>query len=179
MVSQLTWLRGLRSLIDEYRAELEFTETGIASTNTSATDHISHTKNFLLALADESLVLAFIVRAKLPLFIFQLDELLKLGVSSIVGDLLMKRQERDGRIKSFARLGCEADHLEAGGVDLFRELINGNVGGGANENLARIHLRQMIHDRCRGNRLSCTRRSLDKAKRFLQHTFHRIHLGMV
>jgi hypothetical protein len=64
-----------------------------------------------------------------------------------VRDLLVKRKERDGGIESFARLGSETNDFETCHVDLFTELIHGDVGWRADEHLAWVHLGQVVNDR--------------------------------
>ena len=100
-------------------------------------------------------------------------------MSGTVCDLLMQCQERDARIQSFTGFGSEADNLQTRGMDLLRQLIDGNVRGCADEHLTRVHLCQMVHDRCRSDCLAGSRGALDKAEWFLEDALHRIHLRMV
>jgi hypothetical protein len=58
-----------------------------------------------------------------------------------VRDLLMERQKRDRRIEGFAGFSSESDDFESRRVDLLRELVDSDVGGCADEDLAWVHLR--------------------------------------
>ena len=59
---------------------------------------------------------------------------------------------------------------------LLRELVDGDVGWGADEDLPAGLLGQVVDDGGRGDRLARAGRSLDQAQRALQHRLHRVHL---
>ena len=145
-VAKHTWLGSLGRLIDKDGSELELAQSWITSTNTCTTNHICRTQDLLLALPDEGLIFALIVRAQLPLFVLQLNKLLKLNMSGAICDLLVQSQERNARIQSLTGFSCKTDNLQACGMYLLRQLIHGNVGGCTNEHLTRVHLRQMVND---------------------------------
>lgn len=94
-------------------------------------------------------------------------------------NLLMQRKEADTRVEGLARFGSEADDLESGSVDLFRQLVDGDVRRRANEDLTGVHLGKMIDDRGGGHGLAGTRRTLDETKRLLQDALDRVHLRMI
>ena len=64
-------------------------------------------------------------------------------------------------------------------MDLLRQLVDGNIGWCADEDLAWVHFCEMIDDGGGGDGLSSTRRTLDQADWFLEDTLNRIHLRMV
>ena len=69
----------------------------VTTPNIRGADDIRGAQGFLLTLAlpNESLVLSLIVGAQLTLLVLEEDELLRLDISSIVGDLSMQDKERD------------------------------------------------------------------------------------
>lgn len=162
-----TWFRSLSGFVDQDRAEFDLRKTRVTGAHTRAADNISRIKYLLLALPNERLVLPFVVAAKLALFVLELNQLLKLDVRGVVGDLAVEREEGDGRVEGFAGFRSEANNLEAGSMDLLRELIHRDVRRSADEDLARIHLCEMIDDRRRGDGLSGTGRALDQTERLL------------
>ena len=175
----LTRFSSLCRLIYQNCLEFQFAEPGVSRADTSATDDLCCQQNLLLALPDEALIFPLIVGAQLSLFILKLDEFLEFDVRGVVCDLVMKRQKRDGRIERLTRLGCEAHNFEPRSVDLFSELIDGDVRRRADEDLARIHLGEVINNRSRSNGFASARRSLDQADRLLKDALDSIHLGVV
>lgn len=91
----------------------------------------------------------------------------------------MKRQERDRGIERLTRLGCKPHDFEPSGVDLFSELINSDVRRCAYEDLAWVHLGEVVNYRSRSNGLASARRSLDQADRLLKDALDSIHLRVV
>jgi len=55
----------------------------------------------------------------------------------------MQRQEANRRLDILARLGGEADNLQAGTVDALAKLVNSNVRGRTDKNLATIDFGKM------------------------------------
>lgn len=179
MEDRLTWLGSLSSLINQYSPEPQLAQPRVTRSDASTADHVRGGQDFLLALPDQGLVFSLIIAAQLSLFVLELDQLLQLNVHSAVGNLLMQGEETDAAIESFSGFGGETDDLQSGGVDLFRQLVDGDVRRCADKNLARVHLGQMIDDRGRGDGLASTRRTLNETKRLLQHALDRIHLRVV
>lgn len=142
----LTWFCSLRGFVDQNSPELELAQPRIARSYASAADNVCSAENLLLALPDQRLILPLIVATQFPLFVFQHDELLQLYVGGTVRYLLMESQVRDTRIQSLPRFGSQTDHLQTGSVNLLCELIDGNVGRRANENLARVHFCEVVND---------------------------------
>ncbi len=64
-------------------------------------------------------------------------------------------------------------------MNLFRELVNSNVAGCANEHRALTQLHQMVHDGGRRDCLSSARRSLDEAEGSLESGLDGIHLRVI
>lgn len=150
----------MRSFVDEYRAKLELGQSRISASDTSAADDIRVPQDLALASPSQRLELALVATAQLALLVLELNEFLQLGVGIAVGDLGVEGEERDGGLERFARLGGDADDLESRGVDLLGELVDGDVGGGADEDLAGVHLGEVVDDRSRGDGLAGSRRSL-------------------
>ena len=113
------------------------------------------------------------------MLVLELNEFLQLDMRGVVCNLLVQSQKGDGRIEGLAGLGREPDDFETGRVDLLRELINGNIGRCAHEDLTRVHLREVIDDRGGSNGLACSGRSLDEAERLLEHALDCVHLRVV
>src|SRR6266404_6844711 len=174
-----TGFRSLCRFVNQDGLELQFAEPRVSGTDTSAADDLRCQQNLLLTLPDEGLIFPLIVRAQLSLFVLELDKFLEFDVRGVICDLVMKRQERDRRIERLARLGREAHNFETRGVDLFSELINGDIRRRADEDLARVHLGKMINSRSRSDSFASARGSLDQADGFLKNTLDSIHLGMV
>jgi hypothetical protein len=153
----------LGRLVDEDRPKLELGQPRISTSNTSAANDIGVVENLPLARPGQRLELPLIARAQLPLTLLELNELLQLGVRVRVGDLGVEGEVRDGRLERLARFGRHAHDLESRGVDLLGELVDGDVRGGADEDLAGVHLGEVIDDRGGGDCLSGTGRSLSSA----------------
>ncbi|KAA1469267.1 hypothetical protein DENSPDRAFT_595198 [Dentipellis sp. KUC8613] len=168
-----------RRFVNQDGPELQLAQPRITCTHTRAADDIRGAQNFLLALPNQSLVLPLIVRAQLPLLVLELDKLLQLDMRGIVRDLLMQRQERDGRVERLAGLRRQAHDLQAGCVDLLGKLVNSDVRWRTDEHLAGIHLGQMVYDGGRCHGLSGTGGTLDKTDRLLEDALDRIHLGVI
>lgn len=151
---------GLGRLVDQDGPKLELAQSRIASPDTGAADDVRGAENLLLARADEGLVLSLVVRAQLALLVLELDELLQLEVHGVIRDLLVERQEGDGGIQGLARLCGETDDFEARCVYLLGELIDGNVGRGTDEDLAGVHLGEVVDDGGRGDGLAGSGRAL-------------------
>eukprot|EP00906_Rhabdomonas_costata_P014529 RCo020884 len=64
-------------------------------------------------------------------------------------------------------------------MDLLRELVHGDVGGGCDEDLPLALFGQVVYYRGRGHRLSGARGPLDQAQGLLQHGLHRRDLAVV
>jgi hypothetical protein len=175
----LTRFSGLCGFVNQDGLEFQFAEPGVSRADTSATNDLCCQQNLLLALSDEALILPLIVRAQLSLLILKLDKLLEFDMRGVVCDLVMKRQKCDGRIERLTRLGCKPHDFEPRGVDLFSELINSDVRRRADEDLAWVHLGEVINNRSRSNGFASARRSLDQADRLLKDAFDSIHLGVV
>ena len=175
----LTRFCGLRGFVNQDGLEFQLAEPGVSRADTSAANNLCCQQNLLLALPNEALIFPLIVGAQLPLFVLKLNKLLEFDVGGVICDLVMKRQERDRRIERLARLGCEAYNFEPRGVHLFSELIHSNVRRSADEDLARVHLGEVINDRSRSNGFASARGSLDQADRLLKDTLDSIHLGVV
>jgi hypothetical protein len=77
-----------------------------------------------------------------------------------VGDLLVKGEEGDLAVERLSRLGGDSDDLEAGGVDLLGELVDGNIRRGADKDLAGVHLGEVVDDRGGGDGFSGSGRTL-------------------
>jgi hypothetical protein len=175
----LTRFSGLCGFVNQDGLEFQFAEPGVSRADTSAANDLRCQQNLLLALSDEALILPLIVRAQLSLLVLKLDKLLEFDVRGVVCDLVMKRQECDGRIERLTRLGRKPHDFEPRGVDLFSELINSDVRRRADEDLAWVHLGEVINNRSRSNGFASARRSLDQADRLLKDAFDSIHLGVV
>lgn len=146
----------LSRLVDQHRPKLELRQPRVTATNTSSANNVRIAQDLLLHRPCKRLELAFVRTRELALLLLELNELLQLGVGVGVGDLSMKGEEGDGGFESFAGLGGDADDLETGRVDLLGELVDGDVGGGGNEDLTGVHLREMVDDGGRGDGLSGT-----------------------
>jgi hypothetical protein len=143
----LTRFRSLGCLVDEDRPELELCQSGIARSDTRNADDVRGIENVPLAPPDERLVLSLVALTQFSLIVAQLNELLQFGMGIGIGDLIVQRQERDGRVECLAGFGSDTDDFESGLVDLLAQVIHGDVGWRADEDLARIHLGEVVDDR--------------------------------
>jgi hypothetical protein len=130
----------LSSLVDQHRPKLELGEPRITATNTSCADDVRIAQNLLLHRPRQRLELPLIRARQLSLLLFELNEFLELGMSVGVGDLGVEGEEGNRGFEGFAGFGGDTNDLEAGGVDLLGELVDGDVGRGGNEHLTRVHL---------------------------------------
>lgn len=169
----------MRSLVDQYRPKLQLAQPRVSRAHASATDHISSSKDLLFAVANQGLVLSLVGLTQLSLLVLELDKFLQLDMAGVVGNLAVEAEKRDGRVRFLAGFGGKANDLEAGEVDLLRELIDGDVGGGANEHLASVHLGEVIDDGSGSDRLSGPGGSLNKTDGFLQDALDGVHLRVV
>lgn len=64
-------------------------------------------------------------------------------------------------------------------MNLFAKMVNSYVGRRAYQNLARIHLGEVIYDRSRSHRFPSSWRALDETQRFLQYGLDGRHLRVV
>ena len=96
-----------------------------------------------------------------------------------VGDLLVQREEGHGRIQRLARLGAQSHDLQARGMYLLCQLVDGDVGRRADKDLPRVHFGKVVDDGRGSDRLSRPRRSLNEAKGLLENALDGIHLRMV
>lgn len=93
--------------------------------------------------------------------------------------LLVQREECDAGIEGFPRLGRQSNDFEASGVDLFRELVDSDIGRRTDEDLAGVHLCKVVDNRGGRHGLARTRGPLNEADRLLENAFDSIHLRMI
>jgi hypothetical protein len=145
-MGKLTWLRSLGCFIDQYRPKLELCQPRITASDTSSANDIGSIEDVTLRIPDEIPVPSLILRTQLALLGLELDEFLQITMRRCAGDLIVQRQEGNGRIERFTRLGCQSDDLESRSVDLFCELIDSDVGWRDDEDLTGVHFGEMVYD---------------------------------
>ena len=128
---------------------------------------------------DERLVLPLIIAAQLALLVLEHDELLQLHVRRAVLHLTVQCQEGHAGVEGFTRLGRQAHDLQASHVDLFRELVDSDVRGSADKDLAGVHFGKVVDDGGGGDGLARAGRTLNEGEGLLQDILDRIHLGVV
>jgi len=96
-----------------------------------------------------------------------------------VSNLVVQREVLDARVDCLARLCAEADNAEARLVYLLCELVDGDVGGGADERLALVLLGEVVDDGGGGDRLARAGGALHYRERLLQHRLDRKDLRVV
>ena len=77
-------------------------------------------------------------------------------------DLIVQRQHLDIALHSLPALRAHPHDFESSLVDLLREMVDSHVGRGRHENLALVHLGEVIHDARRSNCLARPRRALHR-----------------
>lgn len=164
-MSRLTWLRRLSGFIDQHRSKLELCQPRITASDTSRADDIRSIEDVPFGVPDEIPVPPLILRTQLALLGLELNEFLQVAVRGCARYLIVQGKERNGRVERFTRLGCQSHDLESGAVNLFGELIDGNVGWRDDEDLTGIHLGQMVDNGCRCDGLSRSWRALQRSQR--------------
>lgn len=96
-----------------------------------------------------------------------------------VRDLGVESEEVDARVEGLAGFGGETDDFKPGRVNLFGQLVDCDVGWGADEDLARIHLGEVIDDGSGRDGLAGSRRPLDKAEWLLEDALDGVHLRVI
>jgi hypothetical protein len=139
-MGKLTWLGCLGRFIDQYCPKLELCQPRITASNTSSANDIRSIENIPFRIPNEIPVPSLILCTQFALLGLELDEFLQIPMRRCAGDLIVQRQEGNGRIERFTRLGCQPDNLESRAVNLFCKLIDSDVGWRDDEDLTGIHL---------------------------------------
>mmetsp|Transcript_11254 Transcript_11254/g.30094 ORF Transcript_11254/g.30094 Transcript_11254/m.30094 type:complete len:330 (+) Transcript_11254:1957-2946(+) len=93
--------------------------------------------------------------------------------------LVVQRQKVHAARDGLATLRAEADDFEAGLVQLFGQLVDGDVGGRTHEHLALVLPREVVDDGGTGDGLAGARRSLDEVQWALHGLAHGVDLRVV
>jgi hypothetical protein len=174
-------LRGLRRLVHQHLAKAKVGQARVAGAHAGGADDVGVLQDLALGGPLERLVLAFVGRAQLAQLVLELLQLAQLArVRRVqVAHLVVQGQELDRRRNHLAALGAQPHHLEPRGVDALGQVVDCHVAGRADQDLALVLLRQVVHNGGRGHRLARARRALDQHQRALQRRLDRADLRVV
>ena len=173
--------RRLRALVHEHLAEAKVRQPRVAGADGGYAHDVRRGDNLPFDLALQPLVSPFVVAAQLAELVLELLQLLELrSLGRVqVRDLVVEGEVLHGRRHVLSGPRRESHDAQPRALDLLRELVHGDVGGGAHDHLPEVLLRELVHDRRGCHRFSGSRRALDEAERSLQHRARRALLRVV
>mmetsp|Transcript_99127 Transcript_99127/g.206634 ORF Transcript_99127/g.206634 Transcript_99127/m.206634 type:complete len:346 (+) Transcript_99127:1539-2576(+) len=174
-------LCGLGGLVAENLLKSEVLEAGVASADASCANHVGGLKKFALRGILKLLELLLVDVRKLSKLFFERDQLLKLLMiwSVEVPNLVVESEVVYPAGDGLPTLGAQTNHLQASPMELLGELIDRDVRRGADQDLALILPRHVVHDGRARHRFSSAGRPLDEVKRALHGLLDGVGLGVI